>query len=815
MNKNIIRFKAFALSLSFLLLFLPNFSILAQVEITSSQECGMNANLLGLINNTDSAGLRQGQVMLPIVAKNYAIHFTIVRDENCTDDRFEVTVEGLKKVIQEINNNRYFYIIDPINGLEKPFINFYFGGAKFVINSMLATVPDAAGSSAFTKDNALSSISPDINAIKVYICKTPFSYGRWPHFLGVIKKPETSVNNANMIVLSEAKISDKVNSFIRELTHELGHYFGLVHTHQDTEPGSNNSPPQNPEFVDGTDSNIRGDKLTDTPADPNAKFCMPNSCNPKFCDNNLIDLNPKNPLPYQPNRFNLMSYYYPTYRCGTSGAFSFSTMQKEIMQGDRSDYWSKLKSGIKHSNRTIFADQNIIPEVIDFHAGKILRARCSNAPISEPFSAKNLSIEVAGAAPLTIPDMTNTCGRYYGQNNILVPNEGKQVKVKPAIDNSNYLENVNIADAFVLMFHIATNGAHPTFTAYQKIAGDVDNNRRLTHVDVNQIRNLVLGKTTVFPAVNSWRYMPGYHETNVPDFSITDPFNHVFKNMPYPNYLDEAKLDYGTQPLDAALYETKAWSFSAIKMGDLSCSPNVVITEPDLITLGEFLNRTTNVSVGTTLSVDVALNAPEDVDAYQFSIAAVPSLKIESVTLGDHYDNDVEEFFHLDKDQNKVNHAWYSSTFATRHFPQGHALYRMKVKVVAPISSLENAFSINQTTMPAYRFGPLHRTMQLNLRAENANYIAPATSENPLHLSVFPNPAYDQVTFSYQLNNQSDVTIIISDNYGRTIQQQNMIGSVGWNEYTTASLNVTPGTILTYIVQSSEGTSRGRILTQE
>jgi hypothetical protein len=453
--------------------------------------------------------------------------------------------------------------------------------------------------------------------------------------------------------------------------------------------------------------------------------------------------------------------------------------------------------------------------VTDFHAGKILRAQCGNAPISEPVSGKNLNITVAGTTSLTYMSATNSCGRYYGQNNMLVPNEGKQVNVKPVIDNSNYRENVNIADAFVLAFHVHTNGAFPTFSSYQKIAADVDNNRRLSFSDVRQIRDLALGRTAAFSAVNSWRYMPTYHESNVPDFSITDPFAHVFKTMPYPNYLDEAKLDYSTSPLDMSLYETKAWSFSAIKTGDVSCSPNIHITEPDLILLGDMLNSSTGVGVGTTLNVDVALNAAEDIDAYQLSIAAVPSLKIESVAIGDHPDNDMEDFFLLDEAENALNHVWYSSTFATRHFPQGHVLYRMKVKVIAPISSLENAFRINTTTVPAYRFGPQHNPMLLNLYVSNDTYVAPQTNENPLYLSVFPNPAYDQVTFSYKLNNQSDVTISISDNYGRILQKQNMLGIAGWNEFTTASLNVTPGTILSYTVQSSEGTSRGRILTNE
>ncbi len=793
------------------------FLILLSTALSFGQEIRQEAEICGFknpsnreVDDTNTRGVTASCSPSTAVAQDIPIQFTVIRHSSqCDNDRYEITVDMLKNVVDEINKAGYYKKFNFIN-------DFKLVGVKYVIDDYLSIgIPDASLFGIKQNDfEKLYDITPKNNAIQVCIVNTARSFALTPNFFfykGI--NPYYQAHN-NMIVLSEQKISKASNNtFKMELSHEIGHFFNLIHTHENTENKNSTS-----EFVDGTDNHIRGDKITDTPADPRADQCTYTICH----DGKSIivnggctefDTNPNNPQKYNPDMFNIMGYYYPTSRCGgynnlkniSNLPFSFSNCQFERM------------IQASNGNERNFLRTNPAKgfTVTDFHAGKILRAQCANAPISEPMNGKNVSITVAGTTPLTFTSTTNSCGRYYGQNSILVPNEGKQVNAKPVIDNTNYRENVNIADAFVLAFHIRSNGTFPTFTAYQKIAADVDNNKVLSFSDVRQIRDLALGRTTVFSAVNSWRYMPSYHESNVPDFLIANPFTHVFKNMVYPNYLDEAKLDYSSSPLDMALYETKAWSFSAIKMGDVSCTPSFQITEPELILLGDMLNSSTGVGVGTTLSVDVALNAAEDIDAYQFSIAAVPSLKIESVAIGDHFNNDMQDFFHLDEAQNALNHVWYSNTFATQHFPQGHALYRMKVKVVAPISSLENAFRINQTTVPAYRFGPQHRPMVLNLHVNNATYVAPETNENPLLLSVFPNPTSDKVTFSYKLNTQGNVTISISDNYGRVLQMYDMQGTIGWNEFTTASLNVTPGTILNYTVQSPEGTSRGRILTQE
>ena len=88
------------------------------------------------------------------------------------------------------------------------------------------------------------------------------------------------------------------------LSHEIGHFFGLLHTHE-TANGI--------ELVNGSNCSNSGDGLCDTPADPNLQSCSNSSC--QYTCPNSTDLNGDH---YSPLLDNLMSYVFhsSTFSCG-------------------------------------------------------------------------------------------------------------------------------------------------------------------------------------------------------------------------------------------------------------------------------------------------------------------------------------------------------------------------------------------------------------------------------------------------------------------------------------------------------------------
>lgn len=107
------------------------------------------------------------------------------------------------------------------------------------------------------------------------------------------------------------------------LSHEMGHVLNLWHTHHGTitEIGD---PDQCPELVNGSNSQICGDYIIDTPADPGLGF----NVDIYSCEwlGSGVDQNGES---YEPDELNLMSYSHPV--CMTHITFSQARRVKTAM----------------------------------------------------------------------------------------------------------------------------------------------------------------------------------------------------------------------------------------------------------------------------------------------------------------------------------------------------------------------------------------------------------------------------------------------------------------------------------------------------
>ncbi|MCP1996537.1 hypothetical protein [Flavobacterium sp. HSC-61S13] len=85
------------------------------------------------------------------------------------------------------------------------------------------------------------------------------------------------------------------------ISHEMGHVLFLWHTHHGTREGGSDNPC--PELVDGSNSSICGDYVSDTPADPHLMFDV----DPITCKWNGFATDSNNQV-YKPDEKNIMSY---------------------------------------------------------------------------------------------------------------------------------------------------------------------------------------------------------------------------------------------------------------------------------------------------------------------------------------------------------------------------------------------------------------------------------------------------------------------------------------------------------------------------
>ena len=115
-----------------------------------------------------------------------------------------------------------------------------------------------------------------------------------------------AVENVGIVILKEC-----VGPTSKTISHEMGHFFGLVHTFEGADSG-------NPEAVDGSNCATAGDQLCDTPADPYVagdpvEDYVDVGLGCRFISQKI---DPVTGEYYVPDVGNIMSYYPGACRCG-------------------------------------------------------------------------------------------------------------------------------------------------------------------------------------------------------------------------------------------------------------------------------------------------------------------------------------------------------------------------------------------------------------------------------------------------------------------------------------------------------------------
>ena len=103
--------------------------------------------------------------------------------------------------------------------------------------------------------------------------------------------------STNNIVMSKFELGDH-----KVIVHEFGHFFGLYHTFEEFQFGK--------EKADGSNCNIAGDRLCDTPADPGSIYEV--HVNYSLCEM-IGNVEPNTGVEYKPMLNNYMAYYRPCY----------------------------------------------------------------------------------------------------------------------------------------------------------------------------------------------------------------------------------------------------------------------------------------------------------------------------------------------------------------------------------------------------------------------------------------------------------------------------------------------------------------------
>ena len=132
--------------------------------------------------------------------------------------------------------------------------------------------------------------------------------------------------------------------------HEFGHYFGLLHTHETV---------YGVELVDGSNCITAGDKICDTPADPELNY------NTVDCNCNYIGNQYQNGLPYSPSTRNIMSF--SRRECRTQ----FTSGQISVIQYYAQSTRFYLVDTESITNRTITGSETYVNDIVEVENTKV------------------------------------------------------------------------------------------------------------------------------------------------------------------------------------------------------------------------------------------------------------------------------------------------------------------------------------------------------------------------------------------------------------------------------------------------------------
>lgn len=591
-----------------------------------------------------------------------------------------------------------------------------------------------------TEVDGLYGTAHEGEAINIYIVNSIIESGTL--FRGFGRFPEEAINNF-VVLRSEEVIGD---SWVP--SHELGHHFGLMHTHAN-QPGtpitlqnSGNLP----------DCETTGDNICDTNPDP---YKRNERCQEGCSESECLWFFP--PVPgvgtdyeFMPPKDNIMSYYNCTGQVFTDDQF-------EMM----------VKILLEHSNRQFLTD-NIEATCVssEIPKGRIEYDLMDKEPV------QGLEINVLNNSQDCGIQISNNLGEFE-LNSCLQSNGVVEGSIKnPGNSNNNsvvqnYSNGVSTIDIVLGRRHIL--GIAPLDSPLKIIAGDVDQNGSFTTLDLIFIQRVILGIATNFPSdTPSWRFLSQYFLSDKYDFSagfLLNPFDETneVQGQAYPDYLDQ--LEINISPLAQGFNEPSTWSFYAIKMGDLN---NNAKTNEDQSPLNEpsstevLVNGNNSFAFNQWQMIDVNFQIKKqttniDLSAYQLELQFDPQMVELStiVPLSDGLHPISQDIYCLDKDNCIARLLWFTTD---ENYPF-IGIYKKNLFGVRLLAKTNLSTNINNL-------------VELNTSDFKAQFYDEDGLIQPIELSVdtrpvfsnilnaYPNPATNNMTLDIPISvNGSDVEV--------------------------------------------------------
>jgi Dockerin type I domain len=307
------------------------------------------------------------------------------------------------------------------------------------------------------------------------------------------------------------------------------------------------------------------------------------------------------------------------------------------------------------------------------------------------------------------------------------------------------------------------------------IAADINKNGKVTTADIVELRKLILGIYSDFPANNSWRFVDKKYQ-----FTSANPAGEAFPEE---------------------VLVSNANDFTAIKIGDVTgdALPNNLVQADDRNAVGNlvFSIKNRELTAGEAFLVD--FTAEEMVAGYQFTLG-FEGLEMLEIIPG--AGMDMSNFNTLSAAENMVSTSFNGTE-------KGQFSVKFRATTSGKLSQMLNVSS-RLTAAEAYNLANENLDVAFRFEGENGqNVVAGLGFE--LYQNQ-PNPVKESTNIRFYLPNASTATLTVSDAAGRIIKLVKSDFAKGYNAISLQRSELPASGVLFYQVETSAGSATKRMI---
>ncbi len=404
----------------------------------------------------------------------------------------------------------------------------------------------------------------------------------------------------------------------------------------------------------------------------------------------------------------------------------------------------------------------------------------NNAKISGRISAENgqgienVAVTISNDNPnYPLQQMTDENGEYVFEENIT-----NTSYIINGVKRDDWLNGVSTLDLVLIQKHILN--ASPLNSPYKLIAADINNDQRITGIDLVELRKLILGINNELPNNDSWRFMDSSDELNTEN---PWPFSESL-------FINSLQTSMSNQ------------NFVGVKVGDVNGTAQLGVTQ----------NNTTNRSANLVLTIEDRILDKDEEYTIDFSSEQINELYGLQMNLliGDLQILGIEsEVINISEANYKLNDAnlmisWNDPKGITTEQP----IFSIKVKAQKSTSILENIIISNKKMMAEAYAGA-------NLETQTISIAGSIQEEYALYQNE-PNPWSNYTDITFSLAKSGTATLTIFDISGKVLMKNVEIFEAGMNTIRISKKDLnTAGGVCYYKLESGDFTDTKKMITIE